>query len=76
MTFLGDNVKIHFAGSDGEEIFHAALKAADINIGFIRALGSLTRNNLMTIFCCLKTQSLKFKTGKRIILFRIPGCLR
>lgn len=27
---LGENVKIHFAGSDGEEIFHAALQAADI----------------------------------------------
>ena len=30
MSFLGDNIKIHFAGSDGEEIFHAALKAADV----------------------------------------------
>lgn len=30
MTFLGNNLKVHFAGSDGEEIFHAALKAADI----------------------------------------------
>lgn len=27
---LGNNIKIHFAGSDGEEIFHAALKAADV----------------------------------------------
>lgn len=27
---LGDNCKVHFAGSDGEEIFHAALKAADV----------------------------------------------
>lgn len=30
MSFLGDNIKVHFAGSDGEEIFHAALKCADI----------------------------------------------
>lgn len=30
MSFLGQNIKIHFAGSDGEEIFHAALAAADI----------------------------------------------
>lgn len=28
---LGDNIKVHFAGSDGEEIFYAALKAADTN---------------------------------------------
>lgn len=27
---LGNNVKIHFAGSDGSEIFDAALKAADV----------------------------------------------
>lgn len=27
---LGDNIKVHFAGSDGEEIFHCALQAADV----------------------------------------------
>lgn len=31
LTFLGNNLKVHFAGSDGEEIFHAALKAADVH---------------------------------------------
>ena len=30
-TMLGNNVKIHFAGSDGEEIFYAALNAASVN---------------------------------------------
>lgn len=30
MTFLGDNVKIHFAGSDGEKTHHYALKAAGV----------------------------------------------
>ena len=28
MTSLGNNIKVHFAGSDGEEIFFAALEAA------------------------------------------------
>lgn len=27
---LGDNIKVHFAGSDGEDIFYAALVAADV----------------------------------------------
>lgn len=31
MSFLGDNVKIHFAGSDGSDTYHAALKAAGIH---------------------------------------------
>lgn len=31
MSFLGNNVKIHFAGSDGAELYHAALKAADVH---------------------------------------------
>ena len=31
MLGLGKNVKVHFAGSDGEEIFYAALNAADVN---------------------------------------------
>lgn len=30
MTFLGDNVKIHFAGSDGDERFYAALRLAGV----------------------------------------------
>ena len=30
MSFLGNNVKIHFAGSDGAELYHAALKAAGV----------------------------------------------
>lgn len=30
MGFLGNNCKIHFAGSDGSEIFHAALLCADV----------------------------------------------
>lgn len=31
MSMLGNNVKIHFAGSDGEEIFYEALNAADVH---------------------------------------------
>lgn len=31
MSFLGDNVKIHFAGSDGSDTYHAALKAAGVH---------------------------------------------
>ena len=30
MSFLGDNVKIHFAGSDGADSYHCALKAAGV----------------------------------------------
>lgn len=31
MTFLGDNVKIHFAGCDGNESAYVALKEASVN---------------------------------------------
>ena len=31
MSFLGNNVKIHFAGSDGSDVYHAALKIAGVN---------------------------------------------
>ena len=31
MSMLGRNVKVHFAGSDGEEIFYEALNAADVH---------------------------------------------
>ena len=31
MSFLGDNIKVHFVGSDGSEMYHAALKAADVH---------------------------------------------
>lgn len=31
MSFLGNNIKVHFAGSDGSEIFHTALQAAGIH---------------------------------------------
>lgn len=30
MSMLGDNIKVHFAGSDGEVIFHQALLLADV----------------------------------------------
>lgn len=46
MTFLGDNVKIHFAGSDGEEIFHAALKAANIKYRLYSCFGFIDKKTI------------------------------
>ena len=43
MSFLGNNVKIHFAGSDGEEIFHAALKAADVHYRLYSVFGFIDK---------------------------------
>lgn len=31
MTFLGNNLKVHFAGSDGSDAYHAALISAGVN---------------------------------------------
>lgn len=31
MSFLGNNLKVHFAGSDGSNAYHAALRAAGVN---------------------------------------------
>lgn len=31
MSMLGNNVKVHFAGSDGQENFYAAINAANVN---------------------------------------------
>ena len=43
MSFLGDNVKIHFAGSDGEEIFHASLKASDVKYRLYSCFGFIDK---------------------------------
>ena len=43
MTFLGNNLKVHFAGSDGEEIFHAALKAADVHYRLYSCFGFIDK---------------------------------
>lgn len=50
MTFLGDNVKIHFAGSDGEEIFYAALKAADIKYRLYSCFGFIDKKSVNNDF--------------------------
>lgn len=40
---LGDNVKVHFAGSDGEATFHAALKAADVKYRLYSCFGFIDK---------------------------------
>lgn len=43
MSFLGNNIKVHFAGSDGEEIFHASLKAADVHYRLYSCFGFIDK---------------------------------
>lgn len=46
MSFIGDNIKVHFAGSDGEEIFHCALKAADVKYRLYSVFSFIDKKNV------------------------------
>lgn len=46
MSFLGNNIKVHFAGSDGEGISHAALKAADVKYRLYSCFGFIDKKKI------------------------------
>ena len=61
---IDQNVKVHFAGWDGEEIFHAALQAADVKYRLYSCFGFIDKRSVDDDFTLPKNDTIKVQDAE------------